>query len=130
MSDLTTLYLAKAQESLAGASSKFANKRFNNCANRCYYACFQTAIAALHHGGIKPQNQQGQWGHDFVQAAFIGQLINRRKLYPATLRDTLERCYALRQVADYGIAKTSEEQADRALRRARMFCETITKEVK
>ena len=41
------LYTDKAQESLAGAESEFANGRYNNCANRCYYACFQTAIAAL-----------------------------------------------------------------------------------
>jgi len=40
-------------------------------------------------------------GHDFVQAAFIGQLINRRKAYPTTLRTTLERNFALRQTADY-----------------------------
>ena len=40
-------FLAKAQESLAGAESEFAAGRYNNCANRCYYACFQAAIHAL-----------------------------------------------------------------------------------
>ena len=30
-------YLDKAIESLAGAESEYANKRYNNCANRCYY---------------------------------------------------------------------------------------------
>jgi uncharacterized protein (UPF0332 family) len=72
-------YLAKAQESLAGAESEFANGRYNNCANRSYYACFQAAIAALLHAGIQPRSPQGQWGHDFVQAELIGQLINRQK---------------------------------------------------
>jgi len=41
------LFLEKAGEALAGAESEFANGRYNNCANRCYYACFQAAIAAL-----------------------------------------------------------------------------------
>ncbi len=29
-------YLEKAIESLAGAESECANRRYNNCANRCY----------------------------------------------------------------------------------------------
>ena len=33
-------YLEKAVESLAGAESEYVNGRYNNCANRCYYACF------------------------------------------------------------------------------------------
>jgi uncharacterized protein (UPF0332 family) len=40
-------YLAKAQESLAGADSELAHRRFNNCVRDAYYACFQAAIAAL-----------------------------------------------------------------------------------
>ena len=51
MVDRVSIYLLKAQESLSGAQSEFANYRFNNCANRCYYACFQAAIAALQHAG-------------------------------------------------------------------------------
>ena len=42
-----TIFLDKAAESFAGAESELANGRFNNCANRCYYACFQAAIVAL-----------------------------------------------------------------------------------
>jgi hypothetical protein len=34
--DATDVFLAKAEESLAGADSEFANGRYNNCANRCY----------------------------------------------------------------------------------------------
>ena len=33
-------YLEKAAESLAGAESEYVNGRYNNCSNRCYYACF------------------------------------------------------------------------------------------
>jgi len=55
-------FLAKAQESVAGAESEFAAERYNNCANRCYYACFQAAIHALLKAGIQPQGKRGQWG--------------------------------------------------------------------
>jgi uncharacterized protein (UPF0332 family) len=118
-------YLEKAQESLAGAESEYANGRYNNCANRCYYACFQAAIAALFQVGIQPKSQQGQWGHDFVQSQFIGQLINRQKRYPPGLRDVMERTYILRQIADYRAQHITEIQASRGLRRARQFVETI-----
>jgi len=45
-SAISQVFLAKAEESLAGAESEFVNGRYNNCANRCYYASFQAAIAA------------------------------------------------------------------------------------
>ena len=125
MSDIRLVFLSKAEESLAGAESEFANERYHNCANRCYYACFQAAIAALIQADIGPRSPRGQWGHDFVQAEFIGQLINRRKIYPACLGDVLERTYTLRQVADYQAEFVTERQAARALRRARQLVEVI-----
>ncbi len=82
MSEAEQVFLLKAQESLAGAEAEFASARYNNCANRCYYACFQAAIAALERAGIRPRTAQPQWGHAFVQSEFVSQLINRRKLYP------------------------------------------------
>src|SRR5215210_4940717 len=91
-------FLHKAQESLDGAQSEYVNNRYNNCANRCYYACFQAAVYALSQAGIRPPRD---WGHDFVQAHFIGQLINRRKRYPTDLRQTILQNYSLREVADY-----------------------------
>jgi hypothetical protein len=52
MEQTTTIYLAKAAESLLSAESEYVNGRYNSCANRCYYACFQAAIAALLQEGI------------------------------------------------------------------------------
>ena len=104
MDDDAIVFLAKAQESLAGAESEFANGRYNNCANRCYYACFQAGIAALIRAGVQPKSADRLWGHDFVQAEFVGRLINRRKLYPSTLRDAYEqtelRCTLQARFAD------------------------------
>ncbi len=121
MIDDAYIFLVKANESLAGAESEFANGRYNNCANRCYYACFQAAISALSAEDMEPGRSQAQWGHEFVQGRFVGQLINRRKLFPSELRDVLARSLSLRQEADYSRIPVTEASASRMLRRARQF---------
>lgn len=117
------VFLAKAEESLAGAESEHANRRFQNCANRSYYACYQAAVAALLQHRIYPRG--ARWGHDTVQAQFVGELINRRKRYPAELRDVFERLFLLRQTADYGADFISEIQSARAIRRARKLVDAV-----
>jgi len=121
----TQPFLSKARESLAGAESEFVNARYNNCANRCYYACFQAAIHALMQAGIHPNSDQ--WGHDFVQAQFVGLLINRRKIYPALLRDVLSRGIALRQIVDYQTDGVGQTRAARMLKSTRDFLDVISR---
>ena len=121
----TEPYLEKAEESLAGAESELANGRYNNCANRAYYACFQAAISALLGAGVRPRGGRHQWGHDFVQARFAGDLVGRRHRYPAELRSTLDHLSALRQTADYTSDAMTETEANRAVRRARTFVRAI-----
>lgn len=116
-------YLAKAGESLRGAERAFTEARYNNCANRAYYACFQAAIAALQRANITPPG--GVWSHAFVPAQFEGMLIYRRKLYPTTLRGVLEHAYDLRVKADYAERFVTRAEAARLVRRTRLFMETI-----
>jgi uncharacterized protein (UPF0332 family) len=59
MIDVDDLFLQKAEESLAGAASEFVNARYDNAANRCYYACFQAAISALTREGLQPPGGPG-----------------------------------------------------------------------
>ncbi len=130
MDDQQTIdaYLRKAQESLESAESEYANRRYNSCANRCYYACFQAAVAALLMAGIGPRGPSGQWGHGYVQAMFNGQLINRRKLYPGDLGGVLTNHYDLRQAADYSPNAVTQKRADRALRRSQGFVRAIRRQ--
>jgi uncharacterized protein (UPF0332 family) len=114
-------FLYKARQSLAGAESELGNRRHDNAANRCYYAAFQAAIAALQQSGISAE----EWGHDFVPAEFEGRLIYRRKLYPTELRGTLGRLYSLRETADYDEDVVSRTEAERAVRRTRTFVEAV-----
>jgi uncharacterized protein len=124
MFEPATIFLSKAQECLAGADSEYASERYNNCANRCYYACFHAAVCALLKAGVVARD--GQWGHAFVHQAFVGQLVNRRKLYPPELRDVLLRTLELRHVADYRHEQVSGTQAGRALRRSRALLEAVS----
>lgn len=125
MSDLSDALVAKAQESLAGAMSELANNRYNNVANRAYYACYQAAVAALDLAGIRPPGGKEEWGHGFVQAQFVGLLINRRKMYPADLRDALSQTMRMRVRADYQRAPVNEPQALRAVARARAMVTAV-----
>jgi uncharacterized protein (UPF0332 family) len=125
MFELSRIFLDKAEENLAAAQSEFAGRRYNSCASRCYYACFQGAVYALMRAGIQSPSRTGEWGHDFVQAEFNGQLINRRKLYPSHLRDILQQTYALRIKADYELDHVTEVRVTRALRRTTEFVDAI-----
>jgi uncharacterized protein (UPF0332 family) len=117
-----TIYLAKATESLLTAESEYVNGRYNSCANRCYYSCFQAAIVALLREGIRPR---GQWSHEFVQAQFVGVLINQRKRYDSDLRRVLADNQILRDQADYRAELVTPTQAGRALRRSRMLVTAV-----
>jgi uncharacterized protein (UPF0332 family) len=117
-----TIYLTKAEESLRTAESEFANGRYNSCANRCYYACFQAAIAALLAEGIRAR---GQWSHEFVQGQFVGVLINQRHLYETQLRRVLADNQNVREKADYRPELVNATQASRALRRTRTFVAAV-----
>jgi uncharacterized protein (UPF0332 family) len=128
MLDLAGIFLEKAQENLAAATSELTQGRYNSSANRSYYAVFHAAIYALIRQGIRPPGGSDIWGHDFVQAQFVGQLINRRKRYPASLRTTLADNYTLRELADYRMAHVGEIRARRARRKAEEFVGAIVRE--
>ena len=117
-------FLAKAAESLTTAESELANHRYNSCANRCYYACFQAAIVALMRDGITTPRADGKWSHAFVQAEFA-RLLARRKQYPEHLKSVLGRLLPLRERADYQPGHVSQKQVARAVRTAREFVEAI-----
>ena len=123
------IYIAKALESLASAQADFVAARYNSCANRAYYACFQAAVAALFVANIRPANPRGEWSHEFVQSQFNGLLINRRKLYPVSLRRTLRDTIEVREKADYTTSVVSRRVANRVLEHAQAFVQAIQENV-
>jgi uncharacterized protein (UPF0332 family) len=123
MSERESLFLSKAIQGLEGATSEYLNRRYDNCANRCYYACFHAAIHALQAAGVARRGSQ--WSHSFVPAQFDGQLIGRRHLYPPELRGILGRNLAVRLRADYDEDVVAQIEAERALRRSRLFVTVV-----
>jgi len=117
MNDVTGSHLAKAQECLAGARSEFANARYNNAANRAYYAAYHAAVVALIRAGVS----RPRWLHDEVQALFAGQLIARRKLYPGELRRALSDLAKIRTRADYETPMVSRATAEDSIRTSEQF---------
>lgn len=110
---------------MEGAESELQLRRYNNCANRSYQACFQAAIAALDDAGIGPSGKGGRRGHDVVQAQFSGLLVNRRKLYAAELSSMMNDVRKVREQADYRHTPVPEVVAARALSKARRFVEAL-----
>jgi uncharacterized protein (UPF0332 family) len=123
MNQQTYPFLEKALECLAGAESELANARYNNAANRAYYAVFHAAIAALQRAGVHAAGDT--WSHAFVPAQFDGLLINRRHLYPTELRGALNRNAGVRLSADYDEEPVTQTEANRAVRRSRTFVSVI-----
>jgi uncharacterized protein (UPF0332 family) len=107
---------------LTHRGKRFVNGQYNSCANRCYYACFQAAIAALLAEGIRAR---GQWSHEFVQGQFVGVLINQRHLYDTQLQRVLADNQNVREKADYRPEVVNATQASRALRRTRTFVAAV-----
>lgn len=123
-------YLTKAVESLASAQIDYEATRYNSCANRVYYACFQAAVAALLAVGIRPANPRGAWSHEFVQSQFNGLLITRRKLYPTALRRVLRDTMEVREKADYTSSSVSVRVARRVLQEAQDFVLAIQENIR
>ena|SRR5437899_317398 len=119
-------YLAKAHENLAGAASELTHGRTNSCVRSAYYACFHAAIAALLHAGLTAPDPARGWGHDWVQASFVGQLIQRRKIYPASLRRVLADLLVLRHKGDYRVTAVSQREAQQAVHRAQALVQAVT----
>jgi uncharacterized protein (UPF0332 family) len=119
-------YLAKAHENLASAENELHHGRINSWARSAYYACFPAAIAALLHAGLATREPARGWGHDWVHASFVGQLIQRRKLYPANLRRMLPDLLALRHKGDYRATHVSQREAQRAVLGAQLLVQAVT----
>jgi uncharacterized protein (UPF0332 family) len=118
------LFLEKALESLAGAESEAVNGRYNNAANRAYYASFQAAIAALMMAGTRPPGGGTTWDHGYVAAQF-DHLINRRKLYPTVHRGVIARIRDLRRRADYTDSSVTQTETNRALQRTKSLVTAV-----
>jgi uncharacterized protein (UPF0332 family) len=118
-------FLNKARESLVGARAEYEAGRYNNAANRSYYAVFQAAIHALQLEGIRLPGGGTSWGHSFVDAQFSGLLVNRRHRYEPALRTIVGDNRSLRDDADYTTIQVTQVRASRAVQRAERLVRAV-----
>lgn len=118
-------FLSKAKENLKIAQMGFDAECYNACANRAYYAAFQSAIAALSDKGI----QKGKNEHSWVQSEFSLRLIHRQKIYPSKLKSYLLDMQLVRNIADYSHKKVSKKLAREQLSQAEEMIRLIEKEL-
>ncbi len=122
---MKTEFLAKAKENLTAARICFENGLYNACANRAYYAALHAAVAALAHKGIR----RDKINHGQVQADFSGELIKRRKVYPAKMKSYLPDMQIVRNKADYSRDDITQKRAGKWLSRIKELVELIKKEL-
>jgi uncharacterized protein (UPF0332 family) len=116
------VYLAKARNTLRTAQSAYAQRDYDSCTSRAYFAVFQGEIAAL----IKlTEFRQERWGHDRVQEEFNRRLIRARKLFPVVLQSVHNDLIGQRHIADYTAQSISARTAERCLRKAAEMVTTI-----
>jgi len=118
-------FLNKAKENLKMAKLSFDNECYNACANRAYYAAFQSAIEVLTKHGV----HKGKNDHAWVQSEFNLRLIRRRKIFPAKFKTYLSDMMYIRHIADYSEKSISKRLADEQLSLATEMTLLIEKEL-
>jgi uncharacterized protein (UPF0332 family) len=118
------VYLAKADQCLAGAAHAVAQGQYNNAANRAYYAAFHAAIAALVAGGTEPPTPR-YWAHDFVLREYCQRLASNPADYPSDSGVVLKALQDERLKADYEVELIGQTSAERAFVLARDFVNAV-----
>lgn len=94
------------------------------CANRIYYAVFDAAFVACMHYGVKIEPE-----HAKVLSAFCGELIARKKLFPASVKESLYELQKIRIKADYGEVAVSKTTASNALKTGKQIVYTVLERI-
>lgn len=125
MNERASIYWAKAQENLESAALLLAERKYNACTNRAYYAALQASVAALLHEGYTVEKID----HALTQGEFVGKLIHRKKLYPQHIASHLDTLRQAREDADYKPKMMSEIRARRQVAHATEFLHTIRQRI-
>jgi len=83
------------------------------------------AVCALETRGVK----RTEWTHKGVHSEFVQTFVRRRKIVPANFAGALPALMDLRHLADHRQPGVSQRQAERAVRVAEIFLQTVEKEV-
>ena len=111
--------LDKAKDTLLDASVSIQNNRWNNAANRLYYACFYAAMALLINDGYEARTHNGV-------KALLGLHYVKDGIINEELSQAYRKMFNLRQTGDYDdLAVITEDDVKPLLEYAEHFIETI-----
>jgi uncharacterized protein (UPF0332 family) len=114
-------FFTKAERNLASANMLFDAGHYDDAMNRAYYAVFHAAISILAQHGIRNDSNPHEW----VQAQFSAELINRRKVFRSDFANVLPELQRARHDADYKENSVSKANVERHIRKATLFCTTV-----
>jgi len=86
--------LNKAKDTLLDVNISIQNNRWNNAANRLYYACFYAAMALLINDGHEVRTHNGV-------RTLLGMYYVNTKIIDESLNQAYRKMFNLRQTGDY-----------------------------
>ena len=95
--------LERAKETLLDVDVSIQNNRWNNAANRLYYACFYAAIALLLNDGHKTHAHRGV-------RTLLGLHYVKKGIIAEELSKVFQKTFDIRQTGDYDDLATITEQ--------------------
>ena len=111
--------LAKAKDSLLDVHFSIKNSRWNNAANRLYYACFYAAMALLFNDGHEARTHNGI-------KTLLGQHYVKNGIMNEDLFQAYRKMFNLRQTGDYDdLIITTEEDITPLIEPAQNFIQEI-----
>jgi uncharacterized protein (UPF0332 family) len=114
------LFLQRSAQNLEAAELLFDAALYDASANRAYYAVFDAAFVACLHFGVPIVPD-----HAKVLSLFCGELVARRKIFPAHLKNDLYEVQRLRVQADYENLSVSKSKAQRSIKTSKIILTTI-----
>ena len=111
--------LERANESLLDVHISIQNSRWNNAANRLYYACFYATIALLLKDGHEARTHNGV-------RTLLGQHYVKEGIISTELNQIYRKLFNLRQTGDYDdLAVLTKEEVLDLLEPAENFIKSI-----
>ena len=111
--------LDKAKDALFDVTISIQNCRWNNAANRLYYACFYAAMALLIHDGYEARTHNG------VKTLLGIHYVNTGMIEEALI-NAYRKMFNLRQTGDYDdLIVINKDDVLRLLEPAKQFIKTI-----
>ncbi|MCL2511405.1 MAG: HEPN domain-containing protein [Bacteroidales bacterium] len=111
--------LERARETLLDVDISIQNNRWNNAANRLYYACFYATIALLLNDGFEARSHNGV-------RTLLGQHYVNEGIINKELSQAYRKMFNLRQTGDYDdLAVVTKDEVLDLLEPAKQFIKTI-----